>query len=195
MGLEELLKDIEKKAGKRVEDVISAAEEEGKKIIKEREAKAKEEKEETLKEEKEKGETEVEAAKTLARLEARKNLLKKKEEIISSILKKLKEKIGELPKSDYQRFFLETLHPLLSEGKYQLLVGRKDKEKLGEDFFHDVQKSISKGDLILAGETSEIDEGLLLKGDGVEINLSLENVLKSREREVKMKLNSFLFSK
>ncbi len=195
MGLEELLKDIEKKAEKRVEDVISAAEEEGKKIIKEREAKAKEEEEETLKEENEKGEIEVEAAKTLARLEARKNLLKKKEEIISSILKKLKEKIGELPKSDYQRFFLETLRPFLSEGKYQLLVGKKDKEKLGEDFFHDVQKSFSEGDLIRAGETSEIDEGLLLKGDGVEINLSLENVLKSREREVKMKLNSFLFSK
>ncbi len=195
MGLEELLKDIEKKAEKRVEEIISAAEEEGKKIIKEREAKAKEEKEETLKEEKENGKAEVEAARTLARLESKKTLLKKKEEIINSILKKLKEKIAELPKSDYQRLFLETVRTLLDKGKYQLLVGRESKEKLGEDFFYDVQKSFSEGDLIRAGETSEIDEGLLLKGDGVEINLSLENVLKSREREVKMKLNSFLFSK
>jgi V/A-type H+-transporting ATPase subunit E len=194
------LKDI-------VEKIIKDAEEEGKEKVKEAEKKAAEilkeaekKSEELKKKIVEKAEKEAAEEKkriiALARLEMRNKLLEKKKNLIEEVFQEASKRISSVPKDKYRSFLKKVILEAAESGEEEVILNERDRELVDAKFLGEInqelQKNGKKGSLKLSSETREIEGGVILKKDGLEINASLETLLKElrseKEKEILQKI-------
>ena len=195
MSLEKLLEKIQSDGEKKGKEIIAAAEKKATKILQEAELKEEALKKEYITRESAKIKQEIEGKKAILQIEARKKLLAKKQETLESIYQKAMAEIISLPTASYRNFIEKRLFSLLEKGDYEIIVAANDKEKITESFIEGLNQKLKEKKIKLKSVSfsSSIKNGFVLRQDKVEINSSLEEILKRERGDLDIKLGKLLF--
>ena len=197
MSLEKLLEKIDADGEKKAAEIISAAEKKTTEILSIAKEKKGAAKKEIIARELAKIKQGINGKRALLQIEARKNLLAKKQEILENIYQKAATEISSLSTSLYQEFIEKRLFSLLEKGEYEITVAANDQERITKDFIEKLnQKLKDKGtSLKFISFSPSIKNGFILRQGNIEINSSLEEMIKSKRNALDIKLSKFLFEK
>lgn len=197
MGLEEIVKEIEKKANEDAEKMRKEGQEERKTILK----KAQEEALRTRKEITKRLEKEAELLKRerviSVRVEEKKKLLASKRKILAESFKQAEEELRGLGKQEYMSLMKRLLVSSIDLGDEEIVVSRRDEAWMKGDFLKELEKSLEKKGTwkkirVTAG-LREGERGFILKKEGVHLNYTLSNLFLLLREELEMEVAKRLF--
>jgi len=203
MGVEEIVSKILEDANKEAEEIKKKAQLEAEKILEEARKEAERRRNEILK----KGEKEAEMIKNRiiaeAKLEVRKKMLRKKEELIERAIKKLEEELVELPEKENYRDLLVKLivdgAVAVDSGEVVVDLNRRDYETLDINSLWEIEKEIervaNRSVVVRKGSIVDIVGGAIVKDrDGLKIcNNSLEAIFERNLENIRAKIAEVLF--
>ncbi len=133
----------------------------------------------------------------VAQLEGRKKLLGAKQEMIGEAFQKALERMSGLDDREYASVVRNLLLETADTGTETVIFNERDKKRLPEDFWKDVNKSLAeqdkKGELKLAEETRPIKGGFILQRGGLEMNCSFESLLERKRDDLEYEVAELLF--
>ncbi len=197
MGLEEIVKEIEKKANEDAEKMRKEGQEERKTILK----KAQEEALRTRKEITKRLEKEAELLKRerviSVRVEEKKKLLASKRKILAESFKQAEEELRGLGKQEYMSLMKRLLVSSIDSGDEEIVVSRRDEAWMKGDFLKELRESSEKKGTwekirVTAG-LREGERGFILKKEGVHLNYTLSNLFLLLGEELEMEVAKRLF--
>ncbi len=189
------MEKIETDGKKKADEIIATAEKKADEILQEAELKEAVLKKEYIALESAKIKQEIEGKKAILQIEARKKLLAKKQEALETVYQKAMTEIISLPTAPYQNFIEKRLFSLLEKGDYEIIVAANDKEKITESFIEGLNQKLKEKKIKLKSVSfsSSIKNGFVLRQGKVEINSSLEEILKRKKGDLDIKLGKLLF--
>lgn len=130
-----------------------------------------------------------------AELEAKKELLAAKREVLGEVFLKAKEKLSSLEKENYLGLLKELVLSAVVSGDEEILLSEKDKKAVGEELVLAVNKELGeKGKVVLSKETTRASGGVVVSGKETSINNTFDALLKSLEEKLVPELARELFS-
>lgn len=133
----------------------------------------------------------------VAELEERKRSLKFRQDLVEEAFKKALDRISSLPDEDYSAFLEKMILKAAREGKGEIILGIKDKERLGKDFISRVNKKLEKegkkAELVLADGSLNSLGGFVLTYGDMEINCSLETIMNMARPALESRVAEILF--
>lgn len=133
----------------------------------------------------------------VAELEARKERLKAKQEIVEEAFDKTLEKLNSLPDPEYQNILSDMIVNSVGSNSVEIVLSPKDKNKLSQTFIEDINKKLVAkgvtGSVRLADETRNINGGFILKSGDMEINYSFEAIIRMKRDEIESEVINSLF--
>ena len=191
--VQRIMDDAETRAG----EIIAEAEKISEKIITDARQKASSMQEQIMNQAKKSAAEQKWRIMGVAQLEARKNLLTAKQEMISQVFDQILDELIELDEQAYLSLMRELLLNLVETGSEKVLCSARDKERIPREFWRDVNKELAnkgkKGELKLSEETRDIQGGFILLDEGVEMNCSFESLLEMKRDDLEPEVASLLF--
>ncbi len=194
-GLDKILEDIRSESEKAVSSVMKEAQDaydaEMDKARKEADTQA----QRILSRAKIQADDLIARADSAAALEERRMILSAKQDLIAGVIDKAKEAFVSLPAQEYFTLILKlvTKHALPREG--EICFSRQDFERLPKDFAAKLVAALPKGaSLNVSKEDAKISGGFILKYDGLEQNLSVEEIFEELKDEMTDAAGKVLFS-
>jgi V/A-type H+-transporting ATPase subunit E len=133
----------------------------------------------------------------VAELEARKEKLKAKQEVVEEAFASALVKLTNLPDIEYQSILIEMIVNSSESGSEEILLSPRDKKRLSPDFIADINKKLSakgiKGGLKLSSDTRNINGGFILKSGNIEINNSFEAIIRMKRDDIESEVINSLF--
>lgn len=133
----------------------------------------------------------------MAQMEARKDLLTAKQEMIGEAFQKALDELIGLDDETYLSVIRELILDMAETGTETVMFNSRDQEKITDDFWKKINKSLAdsgkKGELELSRETRAIKGGFILHRSGVEINCSFEALLEIKRDELEYEVAELLF--
>lgn len=127
-----------------------------------------------------------------AQMEAKQAILASKQKLINDAFERALEKLTQLPEEDYINLLANLAGSVSSKGKGSLVFNSADKNKVGKKVVSRANK-LCGGNMTLSAETAPIKGGFVLKDGPIEVNCSLETLIKSVRSEVTGEVNAVLF--
>ena len=131
-----------------------------------------------------------------AKLDARKDLLFAKQEILDSAFEAARQKICTLPENEYLQW-MAAMACEASGGSGELILSERDRA-LGEKLVAMANEALiargRKGELRVSSETGNMEAGFVLRDGKLEVNCTLESILESKRQHIAAKLAEVLFS-
>ena len=203
MGVDEIISKIREDANREAEKIKDEAQIEANKILEDAKKEAEKRKNEILK----KGEKEAEMIKNRiiaeAKLEVRKKMLMKREELIEKAVKKLKEDLIKLPeKEDYSTLLFKLIiEGIIAVGEEEIILdlNKRDYETIDSKVIwaieSEMEKLLNKPVIVRKGNIVDIIGGCIVKNkDGSKVcNNSLEAVFERNLENIKGKIAEVLF--
>lgn len=133
---------------------------------------------------------------TLAKVDGRNREVAKKREMVDlafdQALEKLRTSSGEKRKALVKKLLL--MHP--PQGEVKVMTGSKDGKMIDQSFLDAINREIrSNGKFVLAEPDRQFENGIYLVTDDVEIDLTLEGVLRQVREDIEMEIIGILFEK
>ncbi len=121
-------------------------------------------------------------------------ILKKKNELLEGLFSEVIEKIASLPKKQYKKFLVDLIMRDAPKGKSVLFLNKKDMGLFTEKVISEINKSLGKErEITLGTHTVDIKGGFMLKGEEVEIDDSLETIVKDVKEKEEIRISKELF--
>ena len=127
-----------------------------------------------------------------ADLEEKRVMLRAKQDIISTMLKKGLDDAKNLPDNEYFALIVQMVEKYSQPEDGIICFGRRDKERMPDDLPERVN-SAAKGRLTLAVEDADIDAGFILKYGGIEQNCSFDAIFASEAETLSDRAGKLLF--
>lgn len=128
---------------------------------------------------------------TVADLDVKKLYLNAKKDVIDKVFARAYDKLLALPEKDYKALVAGMIEAYADDGD-EVTVSKKDKGVITAAFIADVAKK--KGvKLSLSGTYGDFTGGVILSGNGVDKNLTLEVELKLLREELETEVAATLF--
>ncbi len=194
-GLDKILEDIRSESAAAVASVTEAAQAERDKALAEAAKDADAQAQKILSQAQSQADDLIARADSAAQLRRRRLLLETKQELIASVIDKAKQTILDLPDSDYFDLILKLIgsNALPKEG--EICFNRKDFARLPKDFAAKLVASLPAGaKLNVSKEEADIDGGFILKYDGIEQNLSLDEIFEENRDRMTDTAGKLMFS-
>jgi V/A-type H+-transporting ATPase subunit E len=132
-----------------------------------------------------------------AELEARNQRLKAKQEVVEEAFEKAIARLKELPSDQYVNILADMIVRAVSTGDEELILSKEDKNRIGNGIVKVVNERLKatkiKGNLRLADETRDIQGGFIVKSGDIEINNSLEAIIRMRRDKLEAEVVKTLF--
>ncbi len=116
-----------------------------------------------------------------AQLEAKRNILGMKQEMVSKAFELAKEKIVNMPQEEYVAFLVRQIGQAASTGRETLILNQTDRERCGAAVIAAANAALTAagkpGALTLAEETRPMSGGFILKQGDVEVNCTVDILL------------------
>lgn len=116
-----------------------------------------------------------------AQLEAKRNILGMKQEMVSKAFEMAKEKIVNMPQEEYVAFLVRQIGQAVSTGHETLILNQTDRERCGAAVIAAANAALTAagkpGALTLAEETRPMSGGFILKQGDVEVNCTVDILL------------------
>ncbi len=133
----------------------------------------------------------------IAQLEARKELLAAKQELIGEVFNKALDQILELDDGSYFDIIRRMLLAYVETGRETVYCSARDLSRFTDKFWQDVNTSLreqgKKGELKVSEEPRDIRGGFILEAEGIEINCSFESLLEMGRDELEPEVAAVLF--
>ena len=130
-----------------------------------------------------------------AKLNARKEVLAVKQELLDAAFEAAKKKVAELPEDKYVAW-LVAMAAEASEGCGEIILSQKD-SKLGNQIVAKANEALAakgkKGGLTVSTENRDMDAGFVLRDGNLELNCTLGTVLAANREKIATKVASDLF--
>lgn len=195
-GLEKILKTIEDEAKAGADTVIADANRKAEEIL----AAAKKEADKNCAEIVSKSEVDIKAAlsraESAAALQEKKIILEAKQQMISDIISKARNRLTTLPDPQYLDTILTMVKKYAHKKPGKIIFSAQDKKRLPEDFesrLKLVLKDKPEAVLSLDEKTAAIDGGFLLIYGDIEENCSFDALFGAARDLLQDKVNSLLF--
>ncbi|MDK2811745.1 MAG: V/A-type H+/Na+-transporting ATPase subunit [Petroclostridium sp.] len=132
-----------------------------------------------------------------AELEARKQKLQAKQEVVEEAFTRVLNKLNSLPADQYQNILVDMVVRSVRKGNEEIILSDKDKQRLGADFINTINNQLKNkgiaGNVQLSNESRKIDGGFILKTGEVEINNSFEAIMRMQRAELEAEVVKVLF--
>ncbi|MQN00847.1 MAG: hypothetical protein DUD27_01465 [Lachnospiraceae bacterium] len=121
-------------------------------------------------------------------------VLEAKQEIIKETLDEAKQKLYDMPSSEYAAFLEKLIIKNADQGEGVLSIGKDDKSRLPADFTEKVSAKLPDGKTLKASDkTADIDHGVILAYEGSAENLSIDELFASKNDELTDIVKDILF--
>lgn len=196
MGLENIIEKINKEAFLKSEEILKEARDKEKEIISSALKEAEKIKEDMLKEALGKQNRSKKSALALASLEARKELLRCKQSMVSKVYDEILQDIEKLSSQDYQNF-MENILLRYASGDEEVIIASGDEKTLTKKFIDRVNKKLNtnkkKGDLVISDQERTFTGGVILRKGKLEANYSFGNLIKNLRDKTEQEAVKILF--
>jgi len=197
MGLDEILRSIDKKVKQEVDEIKKEAEEQRKRILEEAVKRAKERKKQIIQEAKQQIEDEMRRELIKVRREEKKKILTLKTEMMSEIFQEAKDRFLNLEKKEYLSLMRDALVASIKHGDEEVLISPQDKELVDQDFIREIEKAIrEKGKAPRLKFTFSLDEkerGFIVKSKDVLVNSTISTLFSVLKDEEEIEVARLLF--
>lgn len=164
-----------------------------KKIIDEAHAKAQEIQEESLLDAKEAAHRQE----LIAELEARKNSLDSKRQILEEAYNLAAKELAQLTDEKWKKLIIAIVNNASVSGQEKLCVPAKDLPKYKNGFLLEINADLTakgkRGELALAEETAPFSDGVLLIGKNSDVDCSFATILQEMRRKTEREVAAILF--
>ena len=196
-GIDKITGKIAEDGKQEAEAILSDAKAEAGTIADKYAAQAKEEGEKILAAGKEHAEEIRRRATSAADQDAKQQLLATKQNLISEAFGKALKKLLELPEGEYVNLLAKLAAAASSSGAEEVIFSPKDKGAYGQKVLDAANQILAKagkkGNLSMSAETRPFDGGLLLKAGDVEVNCTLDTILRLSREDMTLEVAQALF--
>ena len=130
--------------------------------------------------------------------EGKQQLLAAKQNMITRAFDNALQHIRALPEKEYTALLARLAADAASIGSEELVLSRKDRESIGDTVLASANRLLvekgKKGGLTLSAETGAFDGGLLLRAGDVEVNCTMEAILRLAKENLTSEIAAALFS-
>ena len=197
-GIEKITARITAEANAEAAATIAAAQAQAGEIGAAFEKKAQEEYQASMRTGKVETEQRIQRLGNTARLEAKKEILALKQELIAAAYAKAKEKILNLPEAEYVAFLAAQAGKASISGDETIVLNETDKAKLGAQVAEAANALVKERGLepklTLAETTAAISGGLLLRKGAVEVNCALDSLVDMSRNSLDAEIAAVLFA-
>lgn len=131
------------------------------------------------------------------RMDAKKDMLLLKQELVQEAFSRAREKLLALPREEYVDFAAKLAAAAASAGTEEIILSEKDAGELGAEITakaNDLLHSMGKaGELRLSAETRELGRGLILRDGSVETNCTVDTLLEQVRSTSESEVTKILF--
>ena len=131
---------------------------------------------------------------SVAALEAKKQTLSVKQELITQVFTKAEEKLRHLNEEEYVSLLASLATSAAKTGSEQIILSPKDKERYGAAVVALANKRLPNAQFTLAEGSRAINGGLLLSTGNVEINCAFESLIQQLRGELTPQVAQILFA-
>lgn len=128
-----------------------------------------------------------------AQMEAKKELLSARQDLINQAFDNALDKLAALPEEEYVEFLAKLAKSAAPESGAALAFNAADKEKVGAKVVAKANKLCGSDKLTLSDKTVSIKGGFLLSSGAIEVNCSLETLVKTVRTDATGEVNAILF--
>ncbi len=197
MATNKIVFKIEEEAAAEVAVILAEAKKKAdasaKKIIDEAHAKAQEIQEESLLDAKEAAHRQE----LIAELEARKNSLDSKRQILEEAYNLAAKELAQLTDEKWKKLIVAIVNNASVTGQEQLCVPAKDLDKYKNGLLLEINAALAakgkKGELTLAEERAPFTDGILLIGKNSDVDCSFATILQEMRRKTEREVAAILF--
>lgn len=137
----------------------------------------------------------VERLHSSAELEARKQLLGFKQEMVSEVFAKAAKRLTSLPKAEYIAFLADQAAKASVDGTEELIFNEKDAARLGRDIVKAANARRGNGSaMTLSAETRDIAGGVIVKRGDIETNCTVDTLVQLRRNDLASQVAEILFA-
>ena len=196
-GIAKITKEIASEAEAEITSVLTAAEAQASALTEEFAAKAKAAEEDLMRAGREAAEQRVQRQERTARLEAKKDILGLKQELVGAAYDKAKEALLGLDEDRYVAFLAGQACAAALTGSEEVILSEADRSHLGEKLVSAANAALKErglpGELRLSDETRPISGGLVLRRGSIEVNCTLDKLLEMSRSSLDAEVASVLF--
>ena len=192
-GTERIIAHIRTEAEEQSAAILAQAEQQCAAIRADFEAKAKERYNERLLSGEKACEDRVDSMDRIARMEAKKDLLALKQEMVSKSFELACEKLVNLPETDYVELLAKLAAEASVTGGEEIVLNARDRAAVGEKVAAAANERLGGGKLTLSDETGDFKGGLILRRGSIEANCTAELLVDLCRDEMAAELAGVLF--
>lgn len=196
-GLDKITERILSEARAEADGVISEAKGQAEEIMKEYEAEASTAYDERLAKGKADAESAADRKGRTARLQAKKEILSTKQELIDQAYSLAQEQLLSMPADEYVEFLADKAFRASVSGNEQIILNKKDKEEIGDRVVAAANAKLAAAGknaaMTLSDECADILGGLFMKQGSISVNCSIETLLSIGREDLDVKVAGILF--
>ena len=128
-----------------------------------------------------------------AKMEARRDILATKQELIGRAFDLALEKLLELPEKEYVALLSDLAVKASSTGKEAIIFSQKDRTRYGKQVVTQANERLKDGHLTMSEQTRPIQGGLILSDGDVEVNCTFETLVRLQRGEMDREVAKVLF--
>lgn len=190
-GLEKIIKEIEKDAESKANAVLAEANKKADKIISDAKNEAREKADSIAAAAKIREKDIIERGKSADELNLKKQVLLKKQEIITDIIKEAENRLNALDDTEYFDILISMAKKFALDKSGDMILSKKDKERMPSDFETKLKSGCPK--LSVSDNTAKIDGGFILSYGGIEENCTFKALFESNIEILQDKVHTLLF--
>lgn len=130
-------------------------------------------------------------------LKVRNEKLIAKQQVIDKVFNEAIKELNNMSSEDYLNYIKNSLKSIKLQGHEEIIVSENDKDRIGEEFIKELNKSIAKdvekANIILSKNTRQINGGFILARSGIEFNYSYDALVNSLRYEIENEVAMMLF--
>ncbi len=139
----------------------------------------------------------IKRARSVSELEAKKALLAKKQELISRAFDLAYERLLKFPDNEYIDFLCRLAANASSSGTEEIILSAQDRSRFGKQIVIGANKLLSdqqkNAGLTLSEEIRPLKGGLVLKNKDVELNCTLDTIVRLIKEDLSFEVAKVLF--
>ncbi len=197
IGTERIVAHIQSEAEAEITSLLAEAVARADALSEEYAAKAKAAEDELMRAGRDSAEQRVQRGERTARLDARKEILGLKQELVSAAYDKAKQAILGLDEDRYVAFLARQACAAALTGEEEIILSPADRSRLGGKLAAAANAALEKrglpGKLRLSDETKNVSGGLVLRRGDIEVNCTLDKLLDMSRSSLDAEVASVLF--
>ena len=193
-GIEKLIQQIDADAQTEIDAIQAQAQAEAAELTAQYAQQAEREKQEILARGRKAAAEREERLVGVAQLEARKQLLEVKQEMLEKAFEQALQDLLNLPEKDYVELLSKLIAQAAQSGREEVIFSQKDRPRYGKAAVTQANERLGeKGHLTLSAQTRPIQGGFILSDGEVEVNGTFDTLVRLQRRELDGPVGKVLF--